>query len=424
MKDKRKVVTQAAYKKVPFYYRLANEKKLEVDKILEEGKWDLLPIITKDSFWMNQQSMINAEYMVENREKELQVSKTSGTSGKYLEILWNKKEYNESLIPLWIYRKKYYNINPSDRFCYFYTVPNGDLSKRENFFVEYRKNSIGFSKNGLDEEGLLKIYDIMKEFQPTWMNFQPSMAVLLGNVIQKYKLPKIESLTYMELTGEVLLESVREYLEQIFLCKIANQYGAYEVNSIAFECPEGALHCLNTNVFVEITENGIQKNYGEEGDVTITSLRNKVMPLIRYNIEDRGVLYSGSQCKCGNKNSILKLSYARKMNYIINEDGTKTNPYVFIHSLNIINSIYENVIRQIQIIQVDYKEFIIRFAVDIHKMEAYHPSEINQKYMECFIQPSLMDAIFHFEYYETLPHDDKNSKMQFFVPMKNKIRLH
>ena len=119
MKDKRKVVTQAAYKKVPFYYRLANEKKLEVDKILEEGKWDLLPIITKDSFWMNQQSMINAEYMVENREKELQVSKTSGTSGKYLEILWNKKEYNESLIPLWIYRKKYYNINPSDRFCYF-----------------------------------------------------------------------------------------------------------------------------------------------------------------------------------------------------------------------------------------------------------------------------------------------------------------
>ena len=63
-----------------------------------------------------------------------------------------------------------------------------------------------FSKNDLSEERLLDIYHKIEKFQPLWFLFQSC---------------------------------------------IADQYGANEVNSIVYECPQGHLHCMEDNVYVE-----------------------------------------------------------------------------------------------------------------------------------------------------------------------------
>ena len=41
-------------------------------------------------------------------------------------------------------------------------------------------------------------------------------------------------------------------MEAFFNCKVASQYGCYEVNSIAYECPFHKLHVMTENVYVEI----------------------------------------------------------------------------------------------------------------------------------------------------------------------------
>lgn len=43
-------------------------------------------------------------------------------------------------------------------------------------------------------------------------------------------------------------------MEAFFNCKVASQYGCYEVNSIAYECPFHKLHVMTENVYVEIVE--------------------------------------------------------------------------------------------------------------------------------------------------------------------------
>ena len=66
----------------------------------------------------------------------------------------------------------------------------------------------------------------------------------------------------------MLLESTRRKLEEAFKCKISNQYGCYEANSIAYECPHNKLHCMEDNIYVEIVNNvGKEKNY-EENDTS------------------------------------------------------------------------------------------------------------------------------------------------------------
>ena len=88
-------------------------------------------------------------------------------------------------------------------------------------------------------------------------------------------------LKYIEFSGELLTDEVREMTKTIFNCNIANQYGANEVNSIAYECPYGNLHVMKSNVYVEIADeydNAIKDEC--EGRVLLTSLTNSVMPFI------------------------------------------------------------------------------------------------------------------------------------------------
>lgn len=70
-------------------------------------------------------------------------------------------------------------------------------------------------------------------------------------------------------------------MEAFFNCKVASQYGCYEVNSIAYECPFHKLHVMTENVYVEIVE---------DNQICITSKHNRVMPFVRYKVGDRGRL--------------------------------------------------------------------------------------------------------------------------------------
>lgn len=129
----------------------------------------------------------------------------------------------------------------------------------------------------------------------------------------------------------MLLESTRRKLEEAFKCKISNQYGCYEANSIAYECPHNKLHCMEDNIYVEIVDNeGKEVTKVNEGNIIITTLNSHAMPFIRYKIGDRGVMdYNQEVCKCGNKSPVLKLSSGRVNDYIVLDDGSRINAYVY-----------------------------------------------------------------------------------------------
>lgn len=99
-------------------------------------------------------------------------------------------------------------------------------------------NSMAFSRKCLYDGTLKESYLKIVEFNPVWMILQPSIAVMLCNIIQEYNLEIPPALRYIEFTGEYLVDGVRQKAKDVFRCTVANQYSPKEVNSIAFECPE------------------------------------------------------------------------------------------------------------------------------------------------------------------------------------------
>lgn len=394
-----------AYSKVPFYIDMKEEMKLELDQ------WNNIPVIEKEMLLTHASAFIEPQYLL--FDKEMFYTQTSGSTGKCLDVYWNHHDYIKSLITLWVYRKKYYDINPQDKHCYFYVGRN--LGQLDSVY-EKQGSGLGFCKSGLDYTKLKDIYNMILEFQPKWMLLQPSLAVILSDVKRKYNLPAIKSLKYLELSGEMLFDLTRKKLKKEFQCAVVNQYGAHEVNSIAYECREGHLHCMETNVLVEVLDNyGNPVEEGMEGNIYVTSLMNYAMPFIRYNIGDRGILYDGGVCKCGNKEKILVLTSGRINDWILQENGEKINTYVFVRAVENVNRIMEGAIIQFQIIQKDFKDFIVKLVIE----DDCNIIEIQELFMKNLWQPSLEGSSFHFEIYDILLPEDRNGKLYWF---KNEMK--
>ena len=126
-------------------------------------------------------------------------------------------------------------------------------------------------------------------------------------------------------TSEMLFEADKILLEKQFGIPIVNEYGASELDLIAFQSrsvgTEGEWQVNSETLFVEILdENNQVLPYGQEGRIVITSLFNKAHPFIRYDIGDIGLLDEKSTLQkpilkklVGRTNDVAVLPAAKKL---------------------------------------------------------------------------------------------------------------
>lgn len=409
MNPRKKQLVKMAYETVPVYMRNIQKRGIQIEEILEKDCWEDIPLLEKNQIISEGTSVMTPSSVPLLMSNKLIFVRTSGSSGKYMDIYWKKEEYNKSMFSLWYYRKKYYGVSPDDKMCYFYTVHN--IEQEEDSFQ--RKSELGFSKVNLTMEKLRNIYYRMMEFQPKWLMLQPGMAMLLCRCMDIYDLKKIESIQYIEFSGEILTEKVRKNIVKHFECKTANQYGANEVNSIAYECPYGNMHLMNSNVCVEILNEEGERVIGEEGKVYVTSLTNSVMPLIRYGIGDRGKIdYTVHKCLCGNQAPVFFLDSGRANDWIIWKNDEKITPNVFVRAFDCVNYQLDGVIKQFQVVQYGTKQFQIMLAVE--EEDENLGKEIERLFLNSLEDDRLRTAQYWFSYQKELFPDKKTGKLKWF----------
>jgi len=103
-------------------------------------------------------------------------------------------------------------------------------------------------------------------------------------------------------SSEPLTLSMRKEIEEVWGCKTLRQWGMTELGlANAIECAEqNGFHLNNPDFLVEIIDpkTGKQLLPGEEGELVVTTLRRKCMPLIRYRTRDITTLID-EPCTCG-----------------------------------------------------------------------------------------------------------------------------
>ncbi|MDP2432886.1 MAG: hypothetical protein Q8O33_12750 [Pseudomonadota bacterium] len=162
----------------------------------------------------------------------------------------------------------------------------------------------------------------IQAWRPTLLYGYASAMSELARHILANRLPMPASLIGVYSTAEMLADSQRELMQQAFGCKVFNQYGCREVPNIAWECRHGHMHVFADLVHLESVE------MEGEARFLVTSLTNRLMPFIRYDVGDSGRLLEGD-CPCGSPFPLMEMGLCRKNDLIRTRADATFHPAYF-----------------------------------------------------------------------------------------------
>ncbi len=125
-------------------------------------------------------------------------------------------------------------------------------------------------------------------------------------------------------TSMMLIQPERAVIEDVFGVPVTDRYGCEEVSLIACECEEHhGLHLNAEHVYVEfLRDDGSSCTPGEDGRIVVTELVNHGMPMIRYEVGDRGAP-SDRQCPCGRGLPLMEGLTGRSADFLVATDGSR-----------------------------------------------------------------------------------------------------
>ncbi len=316
-------------------------------------KFHKILILYKRYIIRNHDSIISNEHFIDKLEKQ----QTSGSTGEPLWIYKTPQELYKQSLHLWQYRKNIANIFPKDRYIRTHISQRTGESISVPSIIE-NNNWISLNVLSVSLFDLTEYYKKIIEFQPKWFLVSPSFLHLMSDFIINNKLD-VPNITYIELTGEFIPNALKMYFHNIWNCQISNHYGCRELYGIALECGFNNLHIVTDNVFIEINSNNeYDDGYGE---VLVTSLSNKAMPFIRYNIGDIGKL-NYTTCECGNKSPILELLGGRQSEYIETDCHKKIHSSIFHYVIKKVNIQNSDAVLKFQL-KKQHNSFILLVAI-------------------------------------------------------------
>lgn len=149
------------------------------------------------------------------------------------------------------------------------------------------------------------------EFRPTVIYGYPSYLQYLADEAEHANL-SLPAVPAIFTSSEVLTGPARTKLERAYGGHLVDIYGSTEFKEIAVECPEGRYHINFESVLVESLPD---ETHGKPR-LVITSLLNRAMPLIRYDIGDHGEVGAG-RCACGREGPHIVQPEGRKSELIV-----------------------------------------------------------------------------------------------------------
>jgi len=289
----RKIVDYA-YNYVPFYRKLWKRSGISPKDIKSEEDLKKIPIIDKKVIRENYNSFISREYreFINQLNPQFIFSRqTSGSTGKPMKIYYDILT-KAHLDAVYAHALTYAGYNPFKPLLYYW------WSMRENkwyskIFGYFKKIFVPIHWNELEQ---LKF---MQKIKPEYIYYYPSQLFFIAKYILHHNI-KLSFRPKLIIThAEILTETMRKTIEDAFDSPVHDEYGSNEFNRIAFECKynEG-YHVPEDVLIIEIlNENDEEVNVNETGEVVITSLLNRAMPLIRYRQEDYAIKANGQKCE-------------------------------------------------------------------------------------------------------------------------------
>jgi phenylacetate-CoA ligase len=296
----------------PFYQEFCQSDSIK--------KWIDIPIIKKKHIQRPVEELLSSGYT----KSTVYINNTSGSTGQ--PFFFAKDKYAHAMTWALIFdRFAQYGIEyGKSKQARFYGLPLSGLGFWKEKLKDTLSNRVRFSVFDLSDEVLERYLKVFQKTKFDYINGYASSLVLFAKyLIKKNLVLKNESprLKVCFTTSEMCSDDDRVIMEKGFGVKVVNEYGAAELDLLAFEDLEGDWIISNENIFLEILDDEDKPlPPGEEGRIIITALHNKAMPFIRYELGDIGVVsatkkgvFQVLQKLVGRTNDIAQLPSGKKV---------------------------------------------------------------------------------------------------------------
>ncbi|MEA2015178.1 MAG: phenylacetate--CoA ligase family protein [Actinomycetota bacterium] len=355
--EKLQGLIQFSFDNVPYYHKLFKNLNLKPEDIQSIEDLQKLPILTKEIIRNNQSDFVPLNL----KEQKYANRSTAGSTGNPL--TYRNSNDDKSLGFAILYANwgfAGYELGDKVAVIAGSSLIPSTGSKLADTVKAFIMNTKNFSAFDLTENYLDNIVIALNKFNPEFLNGYASSLYLFAKHIKEKNLKINFSPKGVFTTAEVLFESQRELIEDVFNCAVFDQYGLNDGGISAYECEKHkGLHVDMIRSITEVTdEEGNQLETGKEGKILATSLHNYAMPFIRYDTGDLGIL-SGEMCVCGRETPLLEKIIGRVSDFIYTPNGTKIHGEFFSHIF------WEfNWVKQFQIIQNRVDEVIVKIVPD------------------------------------------------------------
>ena len=308
--------------RVPYYRELWARRRGAGDRASHEvlANW---PVLRKEELRANP-----AAFIADDRTRGSMFREhTSGTTGKPLQ-LW----FSRSTLRMWyaLYEaraRRWCGVSYRDRWA---NIGGQQVAAFDQMAPPF------WIWNAAMRQLYLSSYHLAKQFIRAYIDAMRAYRLVfaLGYSSSLYSLAHFANdlglapapLRAVTTNAEPLYDFQREAIQRAFGVRPRETYGMSELACAASECEAGGLHEWPDTgiieIFSDVADNVVQD--GETGRIICTGLLNADMPLIRYEVGDRGARAPVDRaCACGRTLPLLSHIEGRTDDVLITRDGRR-----------------------------------------------------------------------------------------------------
>ena len=331
-------------------------------------------------------------------KKRLITVKTSGSTGEPMTFLRSSDQ--ESWF--WALRVRMWQWGgyvPGEPYLTLNLNARTKLVKRLQDVI-FRCSYHGFNANRGDVDAVLR--DLQNKGIRHLVGYATSLYLLAQAMDERgIANPGVQSILS---TGDSLLPTYRRRIEEVFGVRVVDYYGAGgEGFHLASQCERGGLYHLHPeNAVVELLRDGRPARPGELGEVVVTQLDNRAMPLLRYATQDVAMRApDGMTCPCGRQMQVIEGIQGRVPDIVMAPDGSA----LVVHFFTILFE-YLSGIEQFQIEQNEVDCIVARIV----RRPDYDRSAVEAKVRQDVATATHGSLAVDFEYLEHIPTAASNKR--------------
>lgn len=275
-----------------YYARTFAEAGVDPARLEHPDEWRRIPIVERAMVKEHRPEFVSTE----SNRRTAREAKTGGSSGEPLQLQQDARV--PALAHAWrMYR--WWGVEPWDNLARVGRWGFGVADTLKTAVTWWPSKQIYLDAQLFDRT-------TMREFHRAIVRTRPALIEgYVGAMLEFADFLETEGLAIptpraIATTAAPLTENARHRLEAVYETPVYDEYRGSEINWMAAECRErSGLHVFADTRRIEIVgPDGQPVPDGTVGDIVVTDLLNRVFPMIRYRVGDRG-RFIERECPCG-----------------------------------------------------------------------------------------------------------------------------